>query len=282
MSETSEQIILQRSIARDQNLSLYQTFRHWLPVAFPFKYTIRQAIRGPIRLLRSSSTVTRIVLYLALMKGYIYIFYTSLTPIFTPNYGLATKWRLSPGKAGLAFLAIFIGNMIGSLFGYVLFRGLLHQMDRKFEKKGKAIAQYRQLPLVPGSLFACWGVVGFGWSVVKAKQLLSPLAATLLASLGTSLTVLTIESYLADVFSRDFAYAIDASNFLGSLIGFLLPVLGQLLDSTPIGIGWTYTVCGSFALAMLGDTWALWKGGQRLDRNPTRRLEGRDVESADH
>ncbi len=216
------------------------------------------------------------------MKGYTYLLYTTLTPIFTPSYSYATQWHLGPGKAGLAFSAIFIGNMTGSLIGYVLFHRLLPRIDRNLKRKGKSIAQYQQLPLVPGSLLAWLGVVGFGWSVVKAKQLIQPLAATLLASLGTSLTVLTIEAYLADIFSRDFADAIDASTFLGSLIGFLLPLFGLLLNNTPFGIGWTCTVFGTFALAMLGETWALWKGGQRLDRSSTRRLEGRDLESDGH
>ncbi len=179
-------------MARDHNLTRYQAFRHLFPLGFPSF----QATRQSARLLKSSHIVTILVHYLALMKGYMYLLYTTLTPVLTSSYSYATKWHLGPRKAGLAFLAIFIGSIIGSLFGCVLFRWARDRIDQKMEKSRKTIAQYEQLPLVPSSLIICCGVVGFGWSVVKAKHLIVPLVATLLVSLGTSLTVLTIERIL--------------------------------------------------------------------------------------
>ena len=272
MRETNERINLQRSIARDQDLPRYQTF------AALFTSTIPQAIRQPLRLLKSSPTMTILVLYLALMKGYTFLLYTTLTPIFTPGYSYATKWHLTPGKAGLAFLGIFLGIIIGSLFGCVIFQWARGWIDQRMERKGKAMTQYRQLPLVLSSLVICYGIVGFGWSVVKAKQLIVPLAAALLASLGTSLTVLTIEAYIVDVFVHDSADAIAASNFLGPLAGGLLPLFGQWLSVSQLGIQWTYTLFGIIALIILERTWYLWRNGKRLNKNPTKKSEERDLD----
>lgn len=278
MSETNERQILRRSIAREQNLPRYQAFRHWLDYGVPFKLSFRRAISRPTRLLKSSRTVTILVLYLALMKGYMYLLYTTLTPIFTPSYSYATKWHLAPGKAGLSFLGIFIGNIIGSLIGCVLFQWACDWIDQKMEGRGKVIAQYRQLPLVPGSLIVCYGIISFGWSVVKANQLIVPLVATLLASLGMSLTVLTVEAYLVDIFVRDSADALAADNFLGSCIGGLLPLIGQGLYVSSFGVKWTYTICGIVALVILERTWYLWRNGKQLNKNPIRTPERRDLD----
>ena len=210
------------------------------------------------------------------MKGYMYLFYTTLTPIFTPIYSYSTKWHLSQGKAGLVFLGMFIGTIIGSVIGSVLFQWAYDRLDQTMVLRDRAIAQHRQLPLVPSSLILCYGIISFGWSVGRAKQLIVPLAATLLASLGSSLTVLTIEAYLDDIFVRDSADAIAASNFLGSLMGGLLPIACQALYVSPLGIKWTYTLVGIVALAILERTWYLWREGKLLDTNPTGRSEERE------
>ena len=179
------------------------------------------------------------------------------------------------------FLGVFIGIAVGSLVGYVLFQWACDRIDQKMERRGKAIAQYRQLPLVLSSLIISYGVSWFGWSAGRAKHIISPLVATLLASLGSSLTVLMIEAYLIDVFVRDLSDAIAAINFLGSLIGGLLPLVGLALYVSPLGIEWTYTLFGIVALVTLERTWYLWREGKRLDKNPTRRWREVHLEDVD-
>ena len=258
MSETSEWAISERITRKSRNLL------QWL---IP-RARNRLSINKPFKSLPFSWTVLAPVIYLALMKGYMYILYTTLTPLFTAKYAPNPKWHLisSPGSAGLTFITTFVGTVFGGLIGCVLFvrrRDRLHRMMR-----GGVSSFWRHLPLVfaASSLLTFFGLSAFGWtgSLIKGTQILLPLAASTLAITGTTLGVLTAEDFICRTSKGPIADAINASNFLGSLAGGLLPLIAQSLYLLPSGLGWTNTVYGVGPLFILERVWYWYRKGPRV------------------
>ena len=114
---------------------------------------------------------------------------------------------------------------------------------------------WHDLPLafVASSLLTFLGLSAFGWTVlvIKEDHIIWPLVASTMAITGTTLGVLTAEDFIYRTFKGRIAHAINASNFLGSLAGGLLPLIAQGLYLLPFGLGWTNTICGVGALFIL-------------------------------
>ena len=249
MSETIERAISKGGIRKSRNLL------RWL-VPRPRD---RLTINKPFGSLRLSWTVLAPVIYLALMKGYMYIIFTTLTPVFISMYTSTPKWHLisgpGPGSAGLTFLTTFVGAILGGLIGYVYFMWRLSRLQR-----GSSFSYLRQFLLIGfvlSSLLTSVGLIAFGWTVLvlKENQIFAPLVASTLTIAGTTLGVLTAEDSIYFMSKGPIADAIHASNFLGSLAGGVLPLIAQAFYLLPSGLGWTNTIYGVAALFILERVW---------------------------
>ena len=272
MSETSELAISKRGIRKSHLL-----LRWPIPRA-----TKRLSINKPFKSLHLSWTELAPVIYLALMKGYMNILYTTLTPVFTAMYTSTPKWDLisGPGSAGLTFISTFVGTGVGSWIGYILF---VRRRDRLHKLPWRIILPFwRYLPLVfvASSLLTFAGLSAFGWTVllVKGTQIYAPLVGSTLAITGTTLGVLTAENFIYFTSKEPIADAIHASDFLGSLAGCVLPLLAQLLYLLPSGLGWTNTIYGVGALFILERVWYWYRNGPQLSRRFEERILTPDIE----
>ena len=249
MSETSKWVLPRGETRISRNL-----LRWLIPRA-----RHRLSLKKPFKSLHLSWTMLASVVYLGLMKGYTYILYTTLTPVFTAMYTSTPKWHLISGlgSAGLTFLTAFVGTIFGGLAGCVLFvrrRDGLHQtVPRGFSSVWRDLL----LAFVASSLLTTLGLTGFGWTVLVGKeiQIISPLVASTLAFTGTTLGVLTAEDFICLTFKGPIADAINDSNLLGSLAGGLLPLIAQGFYLLPSGLGWTNTIYGVGALFILERVW---------------------------
>ena len=245
MSETSELAISKRGTRKSH---------HLLPWLIP-RATKPLSMNKPFKSLHLSWRVLAPVIYLALMKGYMIILYTTLTPVFTAMYTSAPEGGLilGPGSTGLTFISTFVGTVFGSLMGFILFvrHSRLHKMMRR-----SASAFWSSLSkcFVASSLLTSLGLIAFGWTglfVNKLSQIFPPIVASTLAITGTTLGVLTAEEVISRTAKEPIADAIHASNFLGSLAGGVLPLIAQILYLLPFGLGWTSTIFGIGALFIL-------------------------------
>ena len=245
MSETSEWAISKGGTRKSHRL-----LRWLIPRA-----TNRLNTNKPFRSLSLSWTMLAPIIYLALMKSYMNILYTTLTPVFTAMYTSTPKWDLisGPGSAGLTFISTLIGTVFGSWIGYILFVGRRNRLHKMIQRSAPDFWRHLPLVFVASSLLTFFGLSTFGWTVllVKKTQILLPLAASTVAIFGTTLGVLTAEDFICRTSKGPIADAINASNFLGSLAGGLLPLIAQSLYLLPFGLGWTNTIYGVGALFIL-------------------------------
>ena len=258
MSETSEWAVSQGGIRKSRNL-----LRWLVPRA-----RNRLSINKPFTSLQLSWTVLAPLIYIALMKGYMNILYTTLTPVFTAMYTSTPRWYLisGPGSAGLTFTTTVGGTVLGSLTGYFLFKWGRNGLHETTRRSGFSLWQYLPLAFVLSSLLTSLGLIAFGWTVlvVKGTQIFAPLMASTLAITGTTLGVLTAEGFIYCTSKGPIADAINASNILASLAGGLLPLIAQGLYLLPSGLGWTNTICGVGALFILERIWYWYRNGTRV------------------
>ena len=262
MSETNEWAISEGGLRKLHHLLRSPQTRHWLVR----RASIRFSINKPFKSFDLSWTGLAPVIYLVLMKGYMNILYTTLTLVFTAMFDSITIWHLTSGQAGLTFITIVIGTVFGSFIGYILFDWKRDELHKRMRRRGLSLWQYLPLAFVPSSLLASSGLIAFGWTVlvVGENDILIPLVATTLATTGTTLGVLTAETFIYCTTKRPIADTIHASDFLGSLAGGLLPLIAQGLYLLPLGVGWANTITGVGALFILESVWYWYRNGARI------------------
>lgn len=88
-----------------------------------------------------SPIVLALSTYMAVVYGYLYLLFTTITEVFEETY------HFSSGSVGLTYLGIGIG----CLFGVVIF-GLASDKIMKYKSaKGEMKPEYRLPPMIPGS-----------------------------------------------------------------------------------------------------------------------------------
>ena len=88
-----------------------------------------------------SPIVLALSTYMAVVYGYLYLLFTTITEVYEDNY------HFSQGSVGLTFLGIGIG----SLFGVITFGFISDRIVKAKAKDGEMKAEYRLPPMIPGS-----------------------------------------------------------------------------------------------------------------------------------
>lgn len=88
-----------------------------------------------------SPIVLALSTYMAVVYGYLYLLFTTITEVYE------TRYHFSQGSVGLTYLGIGIG----SLFGVVIFGLASDRIVKAKAKSGEMKAEYRLPPMIPGS-----------------------------------------------------------------------------------------------------------------------------------
>lgn len=204
-----------------------------------------------------SPIVLTLSLYMAVVYGYLYLLFTTMTLVFEDNYGF------SQGAVGLSYLGIGIG----SVFGLLIFGALSDKTVKRMSKNGGMKPEYRLPPLIPGSLIIPVGLFWYGWSAEKHVHWIMPIIGTGWVGLGLLATFMPIQTYLVDAFHMHAASAIAANTVLRSLMGAFLPLAGpEMYDA--LGLGWGNSLLGFIALAMAPVSWIFYRYGEKIRTHP--------------
>lgn len=99
------------------------------------------SIVRPMKLLFLSPIVLALSTYMAVVYGYLYLLFTTITEVYENQY------HFSQGTVGLTYLGIGVG----SLFGVVIFGIASDRILKAKSKTGEMKAEYRLPPMIPGS-----------------------------------------------------------------------------------------------------------------------------------
>lgn len=105
------------------------------------KALFKLSIVRPARMLMFSPIVLALSVLMAVVYGYLYLLFTTITDVFQKNY------HFSQGTVGLTYLGIGIGSLVG-VFAFGI------ASDRIMKKKsasGEMKPEYRLPPMIPGA-----------------------------------------------------------------------------------------------------------------------------------
>lgn len=208
-----------------------------LPIA-----ALRLALKRPFVLFFKSPIVFLLSMYLSLIYGLLYLFFTTIAPVFQTQYGF------SPELSGLAYLGIGLGFFLGlgifSLTSDSMVIRLRSRNNGQFEPEMRLPLVIFFAMVLPISFF--W----YGWSVDKKTHWIVPIIGTVPFTFGMMNVFMPVQTYVVDCFATYAASAIAALTATRSLLGGLLPLAGlPLFDA--LGMGWGNTLLGLIAVACI-------------------------------
>ncbi|OJD23493.1 hypothetical protein ACJ73_05155 [Blastomyces percursus] len=255
MSESCHSILLEQKRKRLVKQTGNQNLKSVLDTGKTSKELFLFAIVRPTKMLFLSPIVFLLSLYMALVYGYLYLLFTTFSSVFVGQYNFST------GSAGLAFLGIGVGSIIGLAFSSAFSDRILQNLAKK--NNGEMKPEYRVPLMIPGGLCVPIGLFWYGWTAEKGVHYVVPIVGTSFLGIGMIMVFMTGSTYLVDAFTVHAASAMAATTVLRSLGGALLPLCGLKMYST-LGLGWGNSLLGFIALAMTPIPWAFYQYGERV------------------
>ena len=209
LRETFDPVLLQRRVNKLRKETGNMQLRSKLDKGISKKEHFKRAIVRPTKMLLFSPIVLVLSIYMAVVYGYLYLLFTTLTEVFEGQYGF------SQGTVGLTFLGIGVGSLLG-LFTFGL---VSDKLVKRMSAKGEMKPEYRLPPLIPGSLVIPIGLFWYGWTAQTHQHWILPIIGTMWVGLGLLATFMPIQTYMVDAFTIYAASAIAANTVLRSLVG---------------------------------------------------------------
>lgn len=264
MRETYEPILLQQRVNKMKKETGNMELRSKLAPSISQKEYFKRSIVRPTKMLIFSPIVLSFSIYMAVVYGYLYLLFTTLTLVYEELY------HFSQGAVGLTYLGIGIGSLLGLVIFGIISDKILKRMTAK--NNGVMKPEFRLPPLIPGSFMVPIGLFWYGWSADKHLPWIMPIIGTGFVGFGMLATFMPIQTYMVDAFHIHAASAIAANTVLRSLVGAFLPLAGPKMYAT-LGLGWGNSLLGFISLAMLPIPFIFYFYGERIRTNPKFRVE---------
>lgn len=255
--ETYAPVLLQRKVNRLRKETGNPHLHHALDKGLSPRALIKLSIVRPLKLLFLSPIGAICALYMAVVYGYLYLMFTSITQVFTETYGFSSN------IAGLAFLGIGVGSVIGITVISLTSDRLLQAQKEKNNGVAQPESRIQILPL--GGILLPAGLFLYGWTAEYKVHWIAPIIGMGLIGIGNIIIFMTIIMYLVDSFTIYAASALAANTLFRSFGGAFLPLAGlQLFDD--LGVGWGNSLLGFIAVGMLPVPLLFLKYGAYLRR----------------
>lgn len=153
------------------------------------KRLFERSITLPLRMLIFSPIVILFSFYMAVVYGYLYLLFTTISAVFVGDYGF------SSGVISLTYLGIGIGMMLG-----LLFFGIMSKLTvARLEAEEGVLKPEQRLPLmIPGSFFIPAGLFIYGWTAEYRIFWIVPIIGTGMIGLGLITTFVSLSSNQAE------------------------------------------------------------------------------------
>ncbi|KAM0315427.1 hypothetical protein ACHAPQ_011590 [Fusarium lateritium] len=248
MRETNSTILLQKRVQRMRKETGNDTPRQM----------ITRAIVRPVKLLIMSPIVLLVSFYTGIIFGLVFLLFTTFPSVFEDTYGF------SPGVAGLAYLGLGIGMVLGLIMFSILSDKLLGEKHGDGVQPVAPRPEDRLIlmkwlgPITPLGLFI------YGWSAEYNIHWIVPIIGTFVVGFGSLFVVIPGQIYLVDSFGAEAAASAMAANLLvRSPFGAFLDLAASPLYSK-LGLGWGNSVLGFICLAFTPVPWIYYTYGERM------------------
>ncbi|KAF6528707.1 hypothetical protein HZS61_000019 [Fusarium oxysporum f. sp. conglutinans] len=168
----------------------------------PRHYFSRSIIR-PLRLLFLSPICSVFALYMAVVYGYLYLMFTSITVVFQNTYGFSSS------TVGLVFLGLGIGSMVG-LMTFTVTNDRYSQQQAAKDGDGHK-PEYRLVLLPYAAIALPAGFFIYGWTAENGIHWIVPLVGHALVGFGMVMSLMSVMTYLIDSFTIYAASAVAAN-----------------------------------------------------------------------
>ena len=165
LRETYPPILLERKAKRLRTETNNPNLRSKLQSPLTPRALFKLSIVRPMKLLIFSPIVLALSTYMAVVYGYLYLLFTTITEVYEKQY------HFSSGSVGLTYLGIGIG----SLFGVIIFGIASDKIVKAKSKNGEMKAEYRLPPMIPGSFLIPIGLFLYGWTAEKQVFWIAPI-----------------------------------------------------------------------------------------------------------
>lgn len=241
-----------------------------------------RAILRPFKLLVFSPICAICNVFVGIAYGYLYIMFTSITPLFEQQYGFDGV------RAGLAFLGLGVGSMLGVAY-------FSSASDRYIKNKAKEAGElaadddnddndddgeegmatrrrlsvgaikpeYRLPPLRLGAVLLPVGLFIYGWTAQYKVHWIVPIIGTAIMGVGNLVIFMSLQLYLVDTFTIYAASALAANSVVRSLLGAILPLAGGPMYQK-LGLGWGNSLLAFIAVALIPVPWLFMRYGEFL------------------
>ncbi|KAL1957864.1 hypothetical protein VTO42DRAFT_5429 [Malbranchea cinnamomea] len=255
MRESYHPIILQRKTNRLIKETGNTNLRSRLASDKTPRDLFAASIVRPCKMLLFSPIVLLMSVYTAIVYGYLYLLFTTISGVFMNQYGF------SQGNVGLAFLGLGIGSIVGlSILGVASDR-ILQALAAKHG--GEMKPEYRLPPLFVGSILLPVGLFWYGWSAKANVHWMMPIVGTVWVGAGMMCVMMGVSAYLVDAFTLHSASAMAANTVLRSIFGAVLPLAGVRMYDT-LGLGWGNSLLAFIAIGLAPVPGLFFKYGERI------------------
>ena len=227
--------------------------KYELAATVPRIAVLTRAVVRPMKMLLFSPIVLALSAYMALVYGYLYLLFTTLTSVFEDTYHFPTS------LVGLTYLGLGVG-MVGGIAAY----GFLADRMTLWAAGGSDLKpEHRLPPILLGAACIPVGLLIYGWTAEKQVFWLIPILSTVFIGLGLILTFMPIILYLVEAYTIYAASATAANTIFRSVGGALLPLAGKPLYDA-LGQGWGNTLLAGLASIGLPAAWGIIKYGESI------------------
>ncbi|KAH9880055.1 hypothetical protein J1614_002080 [Plenodomus biglobosus] len=253
MKETSPIIILQRKTNRLRAETGNTKLRSKLDSGMSPSRLLKFSLIRPAKMLTRSMICFAISLYIAITYAYLYVLFTTLSSVFSEQYG----WQ--GGSVGLAFIGLGVGSVIGQ-FSYIHFG---NQIVNKHIAQGDFRPEHRLYIMTIGGFWIPIGMFMYGWSVQYKIHYIVPQIAMAFVGFGMLMLFMPGTTYLVDVFTVHAASAMAATTVLRSLMAALVPLSSQTMYAS-MGYGWGNSTLAFVALLLIPIPFLFIKYGEQI------------------
>lgn len=200
--ETYAPVILQRRVDRLSRATGNGMLRSGLDPGLAPRDYFRRGILRPFKMLLFSPICIVCGVYVGLAYAYLYLLFTSLTPLFMRVY------RFDTVHAGLTFLGLGVGSMIGvAYFSVASDRHMRNKAAREEAAAGTGDGggaggrrrfkptikpEYRLPPLKVGAVLLPAGFFVYGWTAEYRVHWIAPIVGTAIIGVGNLIVFMVL------------------------------------------------------------------------------------------